>query len=84
LLGRRELHVQVEAFLERRNRSQDLIRLGTHGEVDVHGALAPADEDRCRAADEIDLCCDRRRTRELSEEDLDALAGGYLAHAAAR
>ena len=76
MVGRRELDIELELFLQPRNRAEDRILLGDDPDVHVDRAGAPAVENGRYAAREIDAAVDRRGLADGPHELADPIGVG--------
>ena len=84
VLGRRELHVDVECILRCRNGTHDGVILGTEEEVDVDRGSTPTHHDRRCAPDEIYPHRCRCRPRQVLHQADDPGTVYGRTHSAAR
>jgi hypothetical protein len=56
VIGRCELDIDLETFLDLGDGPKHAIEVGHHFHVDIDGALTPAVEDRCRPTRQVDVC----------------------------
>src|SRR5947199_2328561 len=82
--GRRQLDVDVQAFLQIGNRAQHAIAVGHELQIDVDRAVAPAAKDRGRAAGEVDAARFRRGRGDGAHELAETRFGYRGTHSAAR
>src|SRR5437899_12887343 len=84
VLGRGQLDVDSELFLQPRDRPKQAIVLWNNENVDVNRALAPAEQDGGRPSCEVHSGLGVGFCTEVSHKAADAIRVGYLAHSAAR